>query len=729
MKSITSQVNKVKIEYEKVLSSAKGSGDYTKQFSSRIGDVLKANQKNAISFKIGMDLAKTSAKLAEDKVEIDKKAAQNADIFISGKQKEIDLSKIDAGFRQELSDLAKEASMNGLENIKNQSRFGQESFKQIDLEKQKEKLEQLRNARLAAGVKLSSDAGKFVDEEINKIESGIRVQERRNAINEEYNNKAKELNQTLVSGLDSFISKIDSLPGGKFFRSQLGLSDNDLDKVKKGFGEGVSTLTQGLESGKGLMPSLKDGIGTFKKAVPNVGKLLKVGGPLIAFTALVSIATKFGAKLNAIADQFGSLKVLGEDFQNTVLGSEASAVRLGFEVNDLASVTATLATNFGVSLDEAAGLSAKVLDTAKATGLSVDESANLFGILMQTSNLSAKQAESLAESTFQLARANGVAPNAVLKDIAGSSEVIATFTKDGGNNIAEAAVQARKLGTSIQTTAKIAEGLLDFENSITKEVEASVLIGRQLNFQKARELALNNDIEGAMSNVISQLGSEAEFNKLNAIQRKALADSINVSTAELSKFVGKQKESSMIKPANFRDLVGEESLASITKIVNELKAFGADLVNALGPTVEVIMRLVNVLMRILRPIFDLLNFFIKPLADVVGFLGTGLDAGLSAIGLAQGGIVPTPRGRHPLARGTDTVPAMLTPGELVIPKNQVRYMAQGNVTVGMTKEDMKDVMSSVTIPISGEFNNFGDAVSFSSERPLGSVSQVGVKPI
>ena len=66
---------------------------------------------------------------------------------------------------------------------------------------------------------------------------------------------------------------------------------------------------------------------------------------------------------------------------------------------------------------------------------------------------------------------------------------------------------------------------------------------------------------------------------------------------------------------------------------------------------------------------------------------------------------------------------------MVIPKNQVRYLAQGNVTVGMTKEDMRDVMSSVTIPISGELNNFGDAVSFSSERPLGSVSQVGVRPI
>ena len=76
------------------------------------------------------------------------------------------------------------------------------------------------------------------------------------------------------------------------------------------------------------------------------------------------------------------------------------------------------------------------------------------------------------------------------------------FSEDGGDNLAKAAVQARALGLSLDTTSKIAEGLLDFEQSITKEVEASVLIGRQLNFQKARELALNNDIEGAITNVV-----------------------------------------------------------------------------------------------------------------------------------------------------------------------------------------------------------------------------------
>ena len=51
--------------------------------------------------------------------------------------------------------------------------------------------------------------------------------------------------------------------------------------------------------------------------------------------------------------------------------------------------------------------------------------------------------------------------------MAGSAEEIAGFTKDGGENIAEAAVQARQMGLSLSTTAKIAEGLLDFESSIS----------------------------------------------------------------------------------------------------------------------------------------------------------------------------------------------------------------------------------------------------------------------
>ena len=112
-----------------------------------------------------------------------------------------------------------------------------------------------------------------------------------------------------------------------------------------------------------------------------------------------------------------------------------------------------------------------------------------------------------------MAQGTGVAPVDILKDMSNSFVTIAKFSDESGENIAKASIMALKLGTNLDTVAGIAEGLLDFESSINKEVEASVLIGRSLNFQRARELALANDIEGAMANVVSQLGSEEEFNR------------------------------------------------------------------------------------------------------------------------------------------------------------------------------------------------------------------------
>ena len=267
-------------------------------------------------------------------------------------------------------------------------------------------------------------------------------------------------------------------------------------------------------------------------------------------------------------------------------------------------------------------------DTSKAIGLSGSEAANLFGTLMQTANLSAEQAESLAEGAFQLARQNGVAPSAVMKDIAGSAEEIAQFTVDGGDNIAEAAVQARKLGLSLSTTAKIAEGLLDFESSIANEVEASVLIGRQLNFQKARELALNNDIAGATKAVVDQLGSEAEFNKLNVIQRKALADSIGVSVGEMSKLVGQSDKLSLsgaLAGNNFEDLLGKEGISNISQLTNQFAALGATLVNSVGPVFSTLIGIINPVVGVFASLIEKLEK-----AGALGPIVTAAVAGLAA---------------------------------------------------------------------------------------------------
>ena len=134
-----------------------------------------------------------------------------------------------------------------------------------------------------------------------------------------------------------------------------------------------------------------------------------------------------------------------------------------------------------------------------------------------------------------IAKENGAATGKVMDDLAENTEVFASFGKDGGENIAMAAIQARKLGLNLSQTAKIADSLLDFESSIEKEMEASLLIGKQLNYNRARQLALEGDIAGAASEVMDQIGGQEEFSRLNVIQRRALAESIGVSVDELSR--------------------------------------------------------------------------------------------------------------------------------------------------------------------------------------------------
>ena len=377
--------------------------------------------------------------------------------------------------------------------------------------------------------------------------------------------------------------------------------------------------------------------GTGKGIGKVVGGAVKLG---FYFEIARQIAQQFAGQLDAIGKTFGSINVLGDDFQDTLMDSTVTATRLGGSVEDVAGITANLASNFGIGLDAAAGLSSKILDTSKAIGLSTDEAANLFGVLMQTSNLSAEQAERLAEGTFQLARANQVNPAQVLRDIAGSSETIALFTKGGADNIAEAAVQARRFGISLDTTAKIAEGLLDFESSIAKEVEASVLIGRQLNFQKAREAALDGDKVGVLKEVVKQLGSEEEFLKLNLIQRKAIADSVNMSVADMSKLVGETAKAG-VQAQGFRDLFGAEGLSDFTLLMNELKATTVGLVNALGPGLMAISKVLNLLIKVIQPIIDVINFGFRGVSSILDFVTDGLPSvarPVNDLQVSQGGV-------------------------------------------------------------------------------------------
>ena len=181
-------------------------------------------------------------------------------------------------------------------------------------------------------------------------------------------------------------------------------------------------------------------------------------------------------------------------------------------------------------------------------GISEADAIKLSKTFMDMTGSTFETAMNFQTVTGQMAEANGLRPGDVVKDLAQNTETFAEFAKDGGANLAKAAIQARKLGMSLSTTAKIADSLLDFESSIEKEMEASLMIGKQLNFNRARALALEGDIAGAAADIAAQVGGPEALNQMNVLQRRALADSIGVSVEELSKLAsGKLDVKSDIK--------------------------------------------------------------------------------------------------------------------------------------------------------------------------------------
>ena len=141
--------------------------------------------------------------------------------------------------------------------------------------------------------------------------------------------------------------------------------------------------------------------------------------------------------------------------------------------------------------------------------------------------------------------------------------------------------------------AKAARSSLDFETSINAELEASTLLGRQLNLQKARELALNKDLVGFQEEIKNQLDGIGDFTALNVFQQESLAKALGMSVEEVAKLSKGTDEltlsSALSSGEDFNDLLGKDALSNISKLTGKFKEFGAIILNAVGGSLDSVL--------------------------------------------------------------------------------------------------------------------------------------------
>ena len=255
------------------------------------------------------------------------------------------------------------------------------------------------------------------------------------------------------------------------------------------------------------------------------------------FVALVKLALGYAKAITDTRKELGvSVQTaMAINAQNKILGMQAKAY--GLDIEDIKNAQAAIRNDLGASVQEAANLSLSFARTSAATGQSAEDLSKTLSIMESISSSSREVLLNQLRSNAAMIEAAGVAPALVMKDIASNAEFFASFAKDGGQNLIGAGVAARKLGLDMSVLAGTAESLLDFESSIEAQLEASMLLGRQVNLDKARQLAFLGDHEQMMQEILKQVGGEAEFNRMAHHQRKALAESVGVSVEQLSRLV------------------------------------------------------------------------------------------------------------------------------------------------------------------------------------------------
>ena len=339
---------------------------------------------------------------------------------------------------------------------------------------------------------------------------------------------------------------------------------NDFAKKQLKIIQGQNIIRKGVNAQLGGFKKLIAGAKTFS-AVLAANPVIAIGAALVFVLTLLSKINK------ALAETRTNLGVSAVEAAKIRLRVEATGKALqvlGLEAKDAQEAFDAIRQTFG-GIDQAS--SKFVFNLARAqlvTGATSSQLSDLLAIQESVSSASRETLLAQLSTVSAAIRLEGVAPDAVFRQLAENADAVALSINDGGDNLIRAAIQARKLGVEFRTVTGIADKLLDFESSIESQLQASVLLGREINLDRARQLALNNDLAGALEEVVTQVGGEAEFNELNRIQRQALADSVGVSVQELSRLVRDNASAGGAATAGALSEVTDFQKGSFERLVN-----------------------------------------------------------------------------------------------------------------------------------------------------------------
>jgi len=550
---------------------------------------------------------------------------------------------------------------------------------------------------------------------------------------------ADNLQNKFVSSLDKIGEKIKGIPiigetlFNRFWTPFSDKAKGSIDAVKKRFMTQFKTgFTQATNKGANMMESftsgLSRGFGSAKNMImgllgPQGIAILSVVA-VVAAVALIAYALykafevglerfkEIEAAAKSFREETGLLNSQTRTLQGNIQAVSNEFAGLGVSAEDVGKSAAAFTQEFGGLEQPSREVLGSMVTLNKNFGIGVEQGAQLNKVFQNIGGLTAAQSQALIGQTAEMAKMAGVAPSKVIADMAESSEYAYRYFNGSPKELAKAAVQAAKLGTSIKEAGAVADNLLDFESSITSELEASAILGTNLNLSQARYLAANNDILGAQQAVLDQVSSLGDLTKLNKFEQDALTKATGMQMGDLinqqrireqfGKLNSEQLASAMSLMDSGRDItsLSKEDLDLQTQrlssqkdmqgVMDNLANSSSALKTGFSDMFEPIAAFV---MPVLNDLFTILNAVLLPIFRVIGLAFKMVFKPLKAVYDVISAIV------MPLvAIGSAIINALITPFESAFDALEPLFLKIG---------EFKEVMMKFAQPIIGVISSIG----------------------
>ena len=509
------------------------------------------------------------------------------------------------------------------EALQNQLKLNKGALKQSDIIKSQQNLE-FRRLTLKQNIQNLENLGLITAKERKQKEVEL---------NEVLNNEAKILKQQTqeydtinkkLGATGKIVSGISKIPVlGNLIDAEEALGAAQLEAANKS-----STSTS-----------------VMKKAFSSLGTSLKANlmDPLVGITAVVAGVKALYEIFKKVDAETGNFaKEMGISY------NEARATRKEFE--NIASrsgdvnITATKLLQTQLEINKALGANANLTEDDLKTYTKLRDVAGVEPeVLNESLKLSKLRGISLKDATSSLLGQLKVTKaqtginfsnKQIMADVAKVSAATKLSLGGSTTELVKGVAQAKALGTSLGKLDNIADSLLNFEESISAELEAELLTGRDLNLEGARRAALNDDLVGLGKELKSQGIDAVKFGKMDRIQKEAIAKAMGMSREEMADMLMEQQALQSLGKQNMDQVKEEYELARKQGKEKEFLAkLGSDELGQQLKSQSVQKRMADAQEKFasaFEKLSPILEAILTPIADFAGFLSSS-EVAMNAI--------------------------------------------------------------------------------------------------